>query len=153
MQKALMIAIGLCVGLVVAGPMGAVRAHTVGGTGIGPGAENGQGPYYWPASSSVSCSEGRRIVASNGFRKVTPVSCHGNEYTYRGTGDGGLYKIILESSSGRIEDIEQIRHWDPYGWNGDYGGEDDYSDRGYGYGANGFGSGDYGAGFDDDVDF
>jgi len=147
MQKTLMIAIGLCVGLVVAGPMATARAHTASGIGID------QGPYYWAASSGVSCSEGRRIVASNGFRKVTPVSCHGTEYTYRGTGDGGLYKIIVESSSGRIEDIEQIRHWDPYGWNGDYGGEDDYSDRGYGYGANGFGSGDYGAGFDDDVDF
>jgi hypothetical protein len=83
---------------------------------------------------------------------VKPLDCRGSEYTYRGIRDDGPYKITLKSSSGRIEHADRIRNWDPYGWSGDYGGED-YSDRGYGYSANGFASGDYGAGFDDDVDF
>jgi hypothetical protein len=148
-----MVAGGLCVGLVVTSPVGAARADTLVDIGIGFGAANDQGPYYWPARSGVSCGEGQRIVASGGFRKVTPVDCHGSEYTYRGIRDGGLYKITLRSSSGRIEDVARIRDWDRYGWDGDYSGEDDYSDRGYGYSADGFGSGDYGAGFDDDVDF
>jgi len=153
MLKTLILAGGLCVGLVVTSPVCAARADTLVDIGIGFGAANDQGPYYWPARSGVSCGEGQRIVASGGFRKVTPVDCHGSEYTYRGIRDGGLYKITLRSSSGRIEDVARIRDWDRYGWDGDYSGEDDYSDRGYGYSADGFGSGDYGAGFDDDVDF
>jgi len=149
MLKTLIMAVGLCGGLVVTSLAGVARADTI---GIGPGAASDQGQYYWPARSGVSCGEGQRIVASGGFRSVRPLDCHGNEYTYRGVRDDGLYKITLGSSSGRIEDVDRIRNWDPYGWSGDYNGED-YSDRGYGYSANGFGSGDYGAGFDDDVDF
>jgi hypothetical protein len=153
MLKTLMVAVGLCVGLVAASPVGAARADTLVGIGIGLGAANDQGPFYWPARSGVNCGEGRRIVASGGFRKVRPLHCHGSEYTYSGIRDDGQYKITLRSSSGRIEDVGRIGRWDPYGWDGDYSGEDDYSDRGYGYSADGFGSGDYGAGFDDDVDF
>lgn len=152
MLKTLMVAAGLCVGLVVTGSVGAARADTLVDIGIGLGAANDQGPYYWPARSAVNCGEGQRIVASGGFRSVTPLDCHGNEYTYRGIRDDGLYKITLKSSSGRIEDVDLIRSWDPYGWDGN-SGEDDYSDRGFGYSADGFASGDYGAGFDDDVDF
>ena len=150
MLKTLMIAVGL---VVVTSPVGAARADTLVGIGIGPGAANDQGPYYWPARSGVSCGEGRRIVASGGFRKVRPLHCRGNEYTYSGIRGDGQYKITLGASSGRIEDVGRIGSWDPYGWDGDYSGEDDYSDRGYGYSADGFSSGDYGAGFDDDVDW
>src|SRR5262245_11167997 len=115
MLKALMVAGGLCVGLMVTSPVDAARADTLVDIGIGLGAANDQGPYYWPARSGVSCGEGGRIVASGGFRSVKPLDCHGSEYTYRGTRDDGLYKITLRSSSGRIEDVHRIRSWDRYG--------------------------------------
>jgi hypothetical protein len=149
MLRTLIVAVVLCGGLLVTNPAGAARAGTI---GMVLGAASDQSPYYWPARSGVSCGEGQRIVASGGFRKVRPLDCHGNEYTYRGVRNDGLYKITLRPSSGRIEDVDRIRNWDPYGWSGDYSGED-YSDRGYGYSADGFASGDYGAGFDDDVDW
>lgn len=151
MIKTLTVAVGVCVGLVVTSPVSMARADML--AGIGLGAANDQGPYYWPARSGVSCGEGQRIVTSGGFREVKPVDCHGSEFTYRGIRDNSLYKITLRPSSGRIEDVNRISSWDPYGWDGDYSGEGDYSDRGYGFSADGFSSGDYGAGFDDDVDF
>jgi hypothetical protein len=84
---------------------------------------------------------------------VHPLDCHGSEYTYNGIRRDGAYKITLRQSNGRIKDVDRVRSRDSYGWSGDYGDDGDYSDRGYGYGADGFSSGDYGAGFDDDVDF
>src|SRR5437868_1561500 len=112
MLKTLMVAVGLCVGLVVTGPASPARADTL--VGIGFGAANDQGPYYWPARSGVNCGEGQRIVASGGFREVKPLDCHGNEYTYRGIRDDGQYKITLRSSSGRIEHVDRVGKWDPY---------------------------------------
>jgi hypothetical protein len=153
MLKSLMIAGGFCVGLVVTGPAVAAHAGTIVDIGVGPYAANDQGSYYWPVRNGLSCVEGRRVVASAGFRDVSPFECRGSEYTYRGIRRDGVYRITLRPGSGRIEDIERIRSFDPYGWDGDLEGENDYSDRGYGYGADGFASGDYGAGFDDDVDF
>jgi hypothetical protein len=153
MLKALMVAGGLFIGLVVTSPVGEVRADMLVNIGTALGVAGNQGSYYWPARSRVSCGEGQRIVASAGFRGVSPLSCHGSEYTYRGIRRDGLYRITLRSGSGRIGDVERIGSWDPYGWDGDYEVEDNYSDRGYGYSADGFASGNYGAGFDDDVDF
>lgn len=148
MLKAMIVAGALAMGLVIAAPMG--RAADA---GIGIGRSYEPGPYHWPARHGISCGEGGRIVATAGFRRIRPIDCHGSEYTYNGMRRDGVYKITLKQSNGRIKDVDQIRSFDRYGWDGDYQGEDDYSDRGYGYGADGFASGDYGSGFDDDVDF
>jgi hypothetical protein len=153
MLKSLMITGSLCFGLVVTSPAGAARAGLVVDIGVGSRGANDQGSYYLPVRSGLSCGEGQRIVASAGFREVSALECHGSEYTYRGIRLDGLYRITLRSGSGRIEDVERIRSLDRYGWDGDYEGENDYNDSGYGYSADGFASGDYGAGFDDDVDF
>jgi len=153
MQRALMVAGALALGLVIAHPAGAAPAGSDINVGIGLGGTDEAGAYYWPARSGISCGQGGRIAASAGFRRVHPVDCHGTEYTYNGIRHDGVYKITLKQSSGRIKDVDQIRSWDSYGWDGDYEGEDDYSDRGYGYSDGGFSSGDYGSGFDDDVDF
>jgi hypothetical protein len=147
MLKTIMVAGIVCLGLAVAGPVGTTRA---GELGIGLGAGGGPGPSYWPARRGISCGQGGRIVASAGFRRVSPIDCHGTEYTYRGIRRDGLYKITLKSNSGRIKDVDRIRRWG--GGGGGY--DDDYDDGGYGGGGygGGYGGGGYGGGGYDDYD-
>ncbi len=131
---------GVFLGLVIAGPVSATAADPDGNIGIG-GEAYDSGPYYWPARRGISCHEGRRIVASAGFRRVSPVDCHGSEVTYQGVRRDGMYRITLRSFNGRIKDVDRIRRW-----GGGYGGyDDDYDDRPYG-------GGGYGDGYDDDDD-
>ena len=139
MLKSMALAGALFFGLVIVGPVSSARAGTNVDIGIGPGGTYDSGPYYWPARRGISCGEGRRIVASAGFRRVTPVVCHGREYTYRGIRRDSMYSITLRSFSGRIKDVHRIRRG-----GGGYGGydEDDYNDRPYG-------DGGYGGGYDD----
>jgi len=149
MLKSMMVAGALTLGLVIAGPVGAARADTNVNIGIGLGGGYDSGPYYWLARRGISCGEGRRIVASAGFRRVSAVDCYGSEYTYRGIRRDGMYKITLKSSNGRIRDVDRIRRW-----GGGYGGgyDDDDDDNRYyggGYGGGGYGGGGYGGGYDD----
>jgi hypothetical protein len=126
MLKYVAVAGALSLGLVIACPMGAAHADTNVSIGIGRGGVYDSGPHYWPARRGISCGEGRRIVASTGFRRVSVLDCHGREYTYRGIRRDGMYRITLRSSNGRIEDVDRIRRW-----GGGYD-DDDYDDRPYG---------------------
>lgn len=154
MLKTMLSAGVACLAMAVIGAGGPASAADPNvAVGIGPGGTHDPGPGHWQAHRGLSCGQGGRIVALAGFRLVNPMDCHGSEYTYRGVRPDGLYKITLKSSNGRIKDIDQIRSFDRYGWDGGYDGEDDYGDRGFGYGAGGFASGDYSAGFDDDEEF
>jgi hypothetical protein len=125
MLKTIMIAGALSLGIVAAGPVSPARADVDVGIGIGGG--YGDGSYYRAVRRGISCGEGRRIVASAGFRRVRPLDCSGREYAFRGFRRDSMYQITVRSISGRITDIDRIRR-------GGGGYDDDYDDGGYGGG-------------------
>lgn len=127
MIKTMVIAAALSVAMVVASPVSPARAADPDvDISIGLGGGYDPGPNYWPARTRISCREGRRIVASAGFRRVRPMDCQGSEYAYYGFRRDSMYKITLKSRSGRVVDIDRIRRWRGY--------DEDYDDSEYGGG-------------------
>lgn len=113
-------------GIVSLGVMGfGTAGQAVAGTDIDIGIGVGGG-YYQPGPSygrgRISCRQGARIVASQGFRRVRPDDCRGSEYKYFGQRRGDLYKIVVSSRYGQIKRVNRVRGG---GWGYD---EDDYDD-------------------------
>jgi hypothetical protein len=65
---------------------------------------------YWLGYGLVvprlSCGEGRAIVRDRGFRRVRTLECQGRTYTYLGHRRGDAYRILVNSRTGRIADID-----------------------------------------------
>jgi hypothetical protein len=119
-------------GVVSLGVMGfGAAGQAVAGTDIdiGVGIGGGGGGYYQPGPSygrgRISCRQGARIVASQGFRRVRPENCRGSEYKYYGQRRGNLFKIVVRSRDGEIKRINRVDR-SGGGWGGGY--DDDYDD-------------------------
>ncbi len=68
---------------------------------------------YWDApvvviGNRVSCREGREIVDDSGFNRVRTVECRGRNYTYTGRRHGDMFRIVLNSRSGRIVSVREF---------------------------------------------
>ena len=50
----------------------------------------------------ISCRDGARTVSRRGFNRVSPISCGGETYSYRGWRGGDPWRIQIDSDSGRI---------------------------------------------------
>lgn len=124
MLKKLITAGALSLGVLGFGTAG----QAVAGTDIDIGVGIGGGGYYQPGPSygrgRISCRQGARIVRSAGFQRVRADDCRGTEYKYFGRQDRGLYRIVVNSRSGRIKDVDRVRRGG--GWGGGY--DDDYDD-------------------------
>ena len=59
-----------------------------------------------PAHYRISCREGRNIVRHRGFRRVHPIDCNGNEYSYEGQRRGRLFEISV-NLNGDIVSIDR----------------------------------------------
>jgi hypothetical protein len=117
-------------GVLSLGVMGfGAAGQAVAGTDIDIGIGVGGGGYYQPGPSygrgRISCRQGARIVAREGFRRVRADDCQGSEYRYFGRQRGDLFKIVVNSRNGRIKDVDRIRRGGG-GWGGGY--DDDYDD-------------------------
>ena len=76
------------------------------------------GGYYYPEpywdmpvvviGNRVSCREGRNIVDDSGFNRVRTVECSGRNYTYTGRRHGDMFRIVLNSRSGRIVSVREL---------------------------------------------
>jgi hypothetical protein len=64
------------------------------------------GEYRFPepawAAGGISCQGGQRIVFKRGFDVVNPLECHGRTFTYTGWWHGDIFRIFVDSASGRI---------------------------------------------------
>ena len=66
-------------------------------------------PYwlrYGLVSPRLSCGEGRAIVRDRGFNRVRILECQGRTFTYLGHRRGDTYRILVNSRTGRIADID-----------------------------------------------
>lgn len=66
-------------------------------------------PYwlgYGLVSPRLSCGEGRAIVRDRGFNRVRTLECQGRTFTYLGHRHGDTYRILVNSRTGRIADID-----------------------------------------------
>lgn len=124
MLKKLIAAGALTVGVLGFGATGQALAGTDVNIGIGlGGGYYDPGPVYYGGGRQISCRQGARIVASQGFRRVRPSDCKGSEYKYYAFRRGDMYKITMKSRNGRIKDIDRIRRgggWDDYDDDYDY---------------------------------
>jgi hypothetical protein len=59
-----------------------------------------------PAHYRISCREGRNIVRHRGFRRVHPIDCSGNEFTYEGQRRGRLFEISV-NLNGNIVSVDR----------------------------------------------
>jgi hypothetical protein len=50
----------------------------------------------------ISCWQGRRIVRRAGFHGVQTLRCHGDVFRYSGWKRGQLWRVSVDSDSGRI---------------------------------------------------
>jgi hypothetical protein len=50
----------------------------------------------------IGCREGARIVSRRGFNRVSPISCGGDIYSYRGWRGGEPWRVRVDSDTGRI---------------------------------------------------
>jgi hypothetical protein len=53
----------------------------------------------------VGCRDGARIVSRRGFNRVSPISCGGETYSYRGWRGGDPWRIRIDSDTGRIVSV------------------------------------------------
>ena len=53
----------------------------------------------------IDCRDGARIVSRRGFNRVSPISCGGETYSYRGWRGGDPWRIRIDSDSGRIVSV------------------------------------------------
>ena len=59
----------------------------------------------------ISCPEGRRAVWRAGYRKVRTITCDGQFYRYSGWKRGHLWRVSVNSDSGRIVRARIIRSY------------------------------------------
>jgi hypothetical protein len=64
------------------------------------------GEYRYPepawAAGGISCKGGWRIVDKRGFHDVAPIECHGRTFTYSAWWRDEVFKVYVDSMSGRI---------------------------------------------------
>jgi hypothetical protein len=53
----------------------------------------------------IDCREGARIVSRRGFNRVSPISCGGEVYSYRGWRGGDPWRVRIDSDTGRIVSV------------------------------------------------
>jgi hypothetical protein len=111
MFKNFMVAGALSLGLLAVGP-----GPSQSGVNIDLGIGGGGG--------RISCRQGARIVANAGFRRVSPLSCGGSQYSYRGFRRDNMFRITVRSRNGRITNVYRIRRG-----GGGYGDYNDYDDE------------------------
>jgi hypothetical protein len=68
---------------------------------------------YWQgyglvSEDRLSCREGRSVVRNRGFRRVQPLDCHGRTFTYVAHRHGDVFKVLVNSRTGRIVDVDPI---------------------------------------------
>jgi hypothetical protein len=56
----------------------------------------------------IGCAEGRSIVRDRGFYRVRTLECQGRTFTYIGRRHGDTFRVVLNSRTGRILDIDRI---------------------------------------------
>lgn len=56
----------------------------------------------------VGCAEGRAIVRDRGFNRVRTLECQGRTFTYLGRRHGDSFKVLVNSRTGRIVDVDRI---------------------------------------------
>ena len=62
--------------------------------------------HYGLVNPRLSCGEGRAIVRDRGFNRVRILECQGRTFTYLGRRHGDTYRILVNSRTGRIADID-----------------------------------------------
>ncbi len=67
----------------------------------------GWGPS--PGFGPISCAQGARIVASEGFRNVQPRDCSGRVYRYTAFRGRTGFEVRVSSRSGDITMVRRIR--------------------------------------------
>ena len=69
---------------------------------------------YWQdyglvgAPYRIGCAEGRSIVRDRGFYRVRTIECQGRTFTYIGRRHGDTFRVILNSRTGRIVDVDPV---------------------------------------------
>ena len=69
---------------------------------------------YWQgyglvgAPYRIGCAEGRSIVRDRGFYRVRTLECQGRTFTYIGRRHGDTFRVILNSRTGRIVDVDPV---------------------------------------------
>jgi hypothetical protein len=56
----------------------------------------------------VSCREGRRIVASRGFRDVRPLDCGSRSFVYSARERGSPVEVTVSARDGRIVSVQPL---------------------------------------------
>jgi hypothetical protein len=56
----------------------------------------------------IGCAEGRSIVRDRGFNRVRTLECQGRTFTYVGRRHGDNFKVVVNSRTGRIVDVDPI---------------------------------------------
>jgi hypothetical protein len=64
--------------------------------------------YGLAINPRISCGEGRFIVRDRGFYRVRTVECRGRAYTYLGRRHGDTFRVLVNSRTGRIIDVDPI---------------------------------------------
>jgi hypothetical protein len=72
----------------------------------GPG-YGGPGYEDFPGER-ISCRQGARIVAANGFRDISPRECSGRVYRYTAYRGPASFEVRVASSTGEITRIRRI---------------------------------------------
>jgi hypothetical protein len=75
-----------------------------------PGKQRSQNNYKSRALQAyrVSCRKGAAIVDENGYNRVRTIECSGGTFTYAGRRNGGMFKVFLNSRTGRIVGRREI---------------------------------------------
>ena len=63
---------------------------------------------YSDYNSGVSCSEGRWVVKSAGYKKVTTDECNGKRFTYIGKKYGDYFAVQVSRWSGNIVSVSPL---------------------------------------------
>lgn len=64
-----------------------------------------QQQQYYQQSYRISCSEGRRIVADDGFNRVRTVECDGRTFTYQARRGNRIFRVLVNSRRGTITGV------------------------------------------------
>jgi hypothetical protein len=67
----------------------------------------GWGPS--PGFGPISCGQGARIIASEGFRNIAPRDCSGRVYRYTAFRGRTGFEVRVSSGSGEITMVRRIR--------------------------------------------
>lgn len=64
--------------------------------------------YGLAIAPRVSCGEGRAIVRAGGYNRVRTIECRGATFTYLGSRHGDAFRVVLNSRTGRIIDVDRV---------------------------------------------